>query len=135
MITAKRSRGRPRKPQPFDWLRDPPEAAQRVLVPNLDEESDREFKILRDRDNRERASEAMIDNYSSRGRISNSDRRGKKRRLVDYIGEKYEGLIFRSPLSMPAIARSIVMKEEDFPYQIDTIRKYISSIKKSGKAK
>lgn len=136
--TSKRSRGRPRKPDPFEWLRHPPphvSAWANKLEPNINDESHREYRRLCEENRREMVSEGVREAYKAGSNNANLNRQNSKRLHVNRLADENDALIFGSYLSSSSVAEIIAKQGKHIGLAKRTLREYITSIRKVGKAK
>jgi hypothetical protein len=132
MFTNKRPRGRPRKPDQFDWLRDPPEWIRQAFpIGNIDEASHQDYKKLCEESRREKVSASVCATYRSGGNTANANRQNSKQQRRKNITIENEALIFNLSFSSSAVAGLIKKQGKNQGLSERTLRDYVSSIRKS----
>jgi hypothetical protein len=129
--SEKRTRGRPRKPAPFDWLRDPPEWIKWLGIDNLQNEEVRKAsKEIGEYHRRESVSDSVRAAYSEGRNTANHDRRMRKQKLLAEIFANHSSLIAQSKLSASAVANSLAHKGKTYGLSASTIRRHVAYIRK-----
>ena len=132
----KRPRGRPRKPDPFDWVSNPPPHIREWNIePNITEEMHRQYKFYCEENRREKVGDAVRGAYSGGRNTANIARKTEKLRRIVAIHRDNEDLIFKSSLSDAAVAGRIIAQGKNHGLRDRALRAAVATIRKVGKAK